>query len=410
MKRRHAWWMILPLIFFCLATGATAGGAAEGEENPGLLTGAIGFAGLYDSNLDPAWILPLRDDAEGDFVYQLDAKLGLSLAFPSNWRMELDLQNLADWPLKYTDNSWFVENAGLYVGTSFGANTVSMLNSLRYFSSANNNVVDLLRNGVTVTGKRVFSRWWEGLIGYENFLNHHPEDSHLDYVMNGGFIEIRNPWTPLASTNYSFDYLYYQGADQAPEISLVGPPADGYRCSGEIGFDAIFALRHSLQGSYSYQFDRGTYEKAEAPDAQRYAPAPDGGSHGGQPDGPQPPPMPIDQVHGFEGEQTSLEVDAEFNYAKHKASLLYSLRFNDRFSTSLYHEYIYKDFLATENAPMGITGDRIDRLFLASVWFTARLQDQLFAKTYYVFRINLPTDDSENIEEHIVSMGVECRF
>jgi len=401
MKRSR---FLLAMLVLALAWRTTL--AAEEEGAAGPLTGAVGFAGMYDSNLDRAWNMPGNDDAEGDFIYQLDAKLGWTLAWGGHWRMALDLHSLADWPLQDTDDSWFIENGEFYLGSSFGANTVSMLNNLRYFTTPDNEMLDLVRNAVTVTGKRAFSQRWTGLVGYENFLNHHPENSPFDYVMNGGLFEIRNTWTPLAYTYYAFDCLYYMGSRLSPNPLLPRPPADGYRYSGEIGFDVLFALRHDLQGSYSYQMDRGSYLKGKAPASAGPLPPPPGGQQGEQ----KPPPMPLEQVGGFEGEQTSLEVDDEFNYAKHKASLLYSLRLDDRFSISLFNEYIYKDFLVTANAPVSFRDDRTDRLFLTSVWITARIQDRLFAKAYDVYRMNWPTNDSEIVEEHIVSVGLESRF
>jgi len=76
-----------------------------------------------------------------------------------------------------------------------------------------------------------------------------------------------------------------------------------------------------------------------------------------------------------------LEVDAEFNYAKHKATLLYSLRFNERFSVPLYNEFIYKDFIPNGDMPPYFNGDRTDRLLLGSAWFTVCTHAQLYVKT-----------------------------
>ncbi|HPQ71751.1 MAG TPA: hypothetical protein PKW95_21680 [bacterium] len=402
MKRRIVLLTILLLVFSTVVVHAD-----DTQENDGSLSGVVGVAAMYDSHFDLANEFPNDTDGEDEFIYQLDAKLGMKYSWGSNSRLEFDLQELAYWPYFHTEKSWYVSNGNLYFGFFFGANSISMLDSVRYFVPAEKEETDLFRNSFTMAGKHKFSNLWEGLLGYENIINLHFDSAGNDYSMNGGFIELRNTWTPLVYTYYSFDCLYYIGNNQMTDPAILSPPNDGYRYSGKVGFDALFGIRHYLQGSYTFQRDRGDYLRpamignTNVADNQMQPPPPDGR---------RPPPTPLEQVRGFEGEQASLEVDAEFNYAKHKATLLYSIRFNERFSASLYNEFIHKDFIPNGDMPPYFDGDRTDRLFLVSAWFTARTFGQLYAKTYYVLRANIPSDDEDGVQEHIASVGLEYRF
>ena len=408
---------LLPLMLIFLLFAAVVS-AADGEESSFPLGGSVGIAGLYDSNLDIERDLSADQEAEGDFIYQLDLKFHLNYTFANRGHLNLNLQGLAYRPHHFPDESWYVGNGSLYADYPFGNNNISMLDSVRYYTAPEFAAVDLLRNEMTLAYKRKFSQLWEGLIGYENIADIHPDYHGLDYLMNGGFIEARNNWTPLAMTYYSFDFLYYLSNDDPVPMTLMGPPMEGYRYSAEVGFDTIFALRHNLHGSYTLQMDKGSFNDPDFKEVDNQQsepgdrPEPISPSPNDRPDHRMPPPEPIDQFRGFEGEQFTLEIDAEFNYLKHIVSLLYSVGFHDRLTLSFFNEFIYKEYFPPDNAPPGIDTQWTDRLFLSSVWFTARMYKQFYGKAYYVYRVNwpLPSDEVEQFDKHVALIGVEFRF
>lgn len=369
---------VLLLLIVLLVVSASQA-MAEEDSTPQLFSGAVGLAGKYDSDFELTQEQSDDNEQEGDFIYELNAKLALNHTWNSAWHLECGLQGLANWPNHYRDNTWYVGNGNLFISYAFGANTISVLDNPRYYTVPGDREFDFFRNAATLAYKRVFSTRWEGRLGYENINNFYTENKFFNYYLNGGFVELRNPWTPLFSTYYMYDVLYYMGSYNAQQDDPLSSPTAGIRHTGEIGLDWLFARTNSLKAAYTFQLDNSSGQGLE-------------------------------QIGNFQGEEASLEVDAEFNFVKHKVLALYSHRFSERFTLSLYDEFIHKTFLERDSPLNANDSERTDLLFLSSVWFTARIYDQLYGKARYIFRMNDSTVNSEDFQDHIGSLGLEYRF
>lgn len=414
-------WLLAAMVLPVAAT------AADEEKTPFPVSGSLGLSGMYDSNFSLNEARANDDLHREDFILGVDAKIDTNLSWARLWQLEFDLQGLGNWPYYHSEDPWYVGNANLYLGLNFGANTVSVLDSARYFSTPDDFWSDFVRNAATLAYKRTLFRLLEGRLGYENILSSHPDNHPLDYFMNGGFVELRNTWTPLVSTYYSVDYLAYVGGEGDADSFKPRAPEKGDRFTVEAGVDAFFAQRHCLRGAYLYQVDDSDYEPFDMASDSSRSPTPtptpiqtDPRQHDGpsppMPPGSSPPPMsspsPGNMSGDFgrsSGDQGSLDIDAEFGFIKHKAEVFYSVRLNDRFTLSLYDEYVYKTFSRATN-PIPGQPDRIDRLFLTSAWLTVRLEYGLYTKARYLYRMNDPLSSTNKFEDHIGSLSLEYHF
>lgn len=360
--------------------------AALGDEDDKekIVSGKVSVAGKYESNVDLI-SENLPDDAEEDeeiedaWITELSATLLLASTWASPWHLELELFVLADlFPQAFND-SWGIGRGNLTFSCSFGANTISLLDEIRYFTEPDDREFDHFRNSASLVYKRTFSPMWQGRIGYDNIAHVYPESRPFNYFVNGGFIEIRNIWAPAFSTYYYYGFQYYRGIGVTNNQETLGSPEEGVRHTGEVGFEWFFARKNSLIGAYVFQWDRSTNEG-------------------------------VRQIGDLRGEEENLELDAEFNFTRHKGSLLYSHRFNDRFTLSLYGEFNHKFFPEGAITTDENSGKRTDLLWLGSVWFTARLVDELYAKIRYLYRANFSDDDREDFQDHIGYLGLEYRF
>ena len=361
---------------------------AFGEEpdEEKVVSGYVSLAGKYDTNVDLASEKVSDnafedDEVEDAFITEVSGLILFSSPRVSSWQFEFELFGLTDLHIhsERYDDSWYMGRGNLFLGYNFGANTISLLNESRYFSEPDDTELDNFKNSATLVYKRVFTSLWQGRIGYENMVHLFPESTFFNYYVNGGFFELRNSWVPAFSTYYSYDFQYYLGSYNSSTRDPLSSPDAGLRHTGEIGFESFFARKNSLLGSYTFQVD-------------------DSSGQG------------VEQVGSFRGEDENLDVDAEFNFVKHKGTLLYSHRFNDRFTLSFYEEFIYKMFYERDSIITFKDKERSDHLFLSSVWFKARLVSELYAKTRYLFRMNQSSLNSEDFQDHIFYLGLEYRY
>jgi len=374
---RHLWLVVVLFLGFMPLTNNLQ---AEETDEDRSISGNVGLAVKYDTNVDLSSERAIEDEKKGDYIAELTARLAYSSPWQLPFHMEGELSGIADQYFTYPEDNWYVGRGSLYLGYTFGANTVSVLDEARYFTEPEDRQFDYFRNSATLAFKRVLSGLWQARIGYENIANVYPEDNFFNYYVNGGFVELRNTWTPSWSTYYLYDFQYYLGSYNSSTNDPLSSPESGYRHTGEIGLEASFLDQNNLVAAYTFQYDNST------------------GSG-------------LNQIGNFEGETESLDIDAEFNFIKHKGSLLYSHVFNDRFTLSLYNEFILKAFI--EREPLleeGYESERRDLLFLTSAWLDARLYQTLYAEARYIFRMNDSTVDYEDFQDHIVSLGVEYRF
>jgi len=354
------------------------------EKKAKVVSGKINLFGKYDSNADLTSGIEtgdpeLEEEIESAYISEISAQLLFISPWNSPWRVEFEMFGLTDIYMKNIDDTWFIGRENLYIGYNFGSNTISLQNETSYFSEPDDMEFSVLRNWTTLAFKRVFSPLWQGRIGYENIINIYPESSFFNYYLNGGFLEIRNTWTPLFSTYYSYDFLYYTGSLEANNDDRMTSPESGYRQTGEIGFDSFFAGKNSLSGSYAFQVDDTSVEG-------------------------------IERIGDFDGDELSNEVYAEFNFTKHKGMILYNHKFNKRFSFSMYNELIKKVFIESGHPFSSFQSHRSDLLFLSSTWVSAGIYDGLYGKLRYVYRMNESEKDVEDYQDHIISLGLEYRF
>lgn len=348
------------------------------------ISGYVCVAGKYDTNVDLASKYVPKDafepeEIEAAFITEVAALFAFASQWSSPWHLENELYGVTDLYPQTFDDSWFIARDNLYLGIDFGSNTFSFSNEARYFSEPEDVELDNYRNTASLAFKRIFSQLWQGRIWYENIVHLFPESPFFDYYVNGGFLELRNTWMPAFSTYYSYGFQYYLGSYNSSPRDPLSSPEAGYRHSGEIGFESFFAGKNSLIGSYTFEID-------------------DSSGQG------------VEQIGGFRGEDENLEIDAEFNYAKHKGTLLFSHRFNDRFTLSLYEEYVYKVFFERNKPELFMGRERTDQLLLSSIWFKARLVDGLHAKARYLYRMNESTSRYEDFQDSIFYLGLEYRY
>jgi hypothetical protein len=354
---------------------------SEGEE---VVSGRVSVAGKYDSNVDLLSGDSAEDAAEdaeieGAFITEMSALLLWKPPVAPSWRLGIELYGLTNLHVEAMGDSWYTARSNLSLGYDFGANTISLLNEGRYLSEPDDREFDNYRNTASLVYTRVFSGLWQARLGYENILHLYPESGFINYQANGGFVEVRNTWTPTFSTYYGYHFHYYQGSSDSGTDETPGSPEKSNRHTGEIGFESFFAGKDSLSGAYTFQAD----------DSSRKG---------------------VVQIGEIRGEDQNLEPDAEFNFIKHKGMLLYSHKFNDWFTLSLYGELIHKTFPELDDEQEGHDRERTDILFLSSIWMTARLYDEWYAKPRYLYRMNQSNIDSEDFQDHIVYLGLEHRF
>jgi hypothetical protein len=356
----------------------------QADDGQDVLSGYVSVAGKYDSNVDllgeelPPDADP-GDSIEDAYISEISAMMLLKSPWNSRWYTELELYGLSDVHVNALDDTWAIGRGNVYLGYSFGDNTLSFTNEGKYFTEPDDTEFDNYRNSATLAYRRNFSPLWQGRIGYENILHIYPDSEFFDYYANGVIVELRNTWLPGFSTYYNYGFQYYQGSYNSSTDDPRSSPEAGYRHTGEIGFESFFAKKNSLIGSYTFQVDDSSGQS-------------------------------IEQIGSFQGEDENLEVDAEFNFAKHKGTLLYSHRFNDRFTLSLYQEFIHKTFFERNKPRLFQAKERTDQLYLSSVWLRARLASELYAKARYLYRMNQSSTDYEDFQDHIFYLGMEYRF
>ncbi|MEW6443519.1 MAG: hypothetical protein AB1640_21475 [bacterium] len=368
-----------------LAQGGLPLGAACGEsEEEQVVSGRLSVAGKYDSNVD---LLSgdLPEDAEPDeeideaFMTELSALLLLQPRLAPPWRLEVELYGLGDLHVEAMGDSWYTARGNLSLGYGLGASTISLLNEGRYLSEPDDTEFDNYRNTASLVWTHVFSDLWQARLGYESIVHVYPESDFFNYHADGGFVEARNTWTPTFSTYYAYHFHYYQGTGDSGPDETLGSPESSNRHTVEVGFESFLAGKGPLLGTYTFQADDSSGKGAA-------------------------------QIGEIRGEDENLEPEAEFDFIKHKGTLLYSHELSDRLTLSLYGELIHKTYSDLADNEDGHGRERTDTLLLSSVWLTVRLHGEWYLKPRYLYRMNQSTFDSEDFQDHIAYLGLEYRF
>ena len=363
----------------CLAILSVSAGASApsaGPDNDYIVSGAIGVAAKYDSNLNLIRKTSANDLA-ADFINEVLGRLSVKRGIGNRAWLETRLAGLANWHVENTEKNWFFGRIGLSLGYPFGKSDLGFSNELRNYTIPKEDDVGFLRNTAILTYRRTLSPRWQWHMGYENIATFYPENTPFNYIVNGAFLEVRNTRSVDFSTYYAYDFQFYQGSYDAELDDPTGSPEEGFRHTFKLGFDWVFD-RNVLNVSYLFQMDNSSGEG-------------------------------LNLNGGFEGNEESLDVDAEFDFVKHKATLLYSRRLSGKLTLSSYGEFILKDLSDRHSPALGLH-DRNDTLFLSSTYLKYKLKTDWLLKVRYLLRIRQSSIDSEDYQDHLLFFGTEYRF
>ncbi|MBZ0271891.1 hypothetical protein K8I61_07620 [bacterium] len=373
-------WLAIPL-FACVLLPARAP-AQDGTEGP--FSGAVGIAAKYDSNVDlGSGSAPPGaeedDEIEDAWIAELTALLAYVSPWDSPWHLDLDASALVDVFVRDADDTWLIGRGRADLGYTFGDNSIGLQDEIEHYTEPDDTEFDYVRNTAALDYARVISALWQARVRYENIVHAYPDAGFYDYVMHGGFAQIRNTWTPALLTYYLYGYQFYLGQWASDESDPRSSPEKGARHTGEIGVEAIVARRSSIIAAYVFQLDQAT-----------------GGG--------------ASEIGEIRGEDENLESDAEFNFLKHKGLVLFTHKFDKRFVASFYGEVIYKRFFERDDSITDEDAERTDLLYLVSAGASVRLVGELWAKARYVYRANESTAPFQDFRNHIALAGLEFRF
>ena len=352
--------------------GVDCGGTHQGHT----IEGAIGLVTKYDSNIELRPGVKTRDLTDA-FIHEPQARLSVNRSIGDRGWLDAEVFGLANWHLEHQRKNWYFGVANLALDYNLGKSQLSFSNDFRNYTIPQADTVGFVRNTGMLTYKRALSPFWKLNLGYENVATYYPENSALNYVVNGVLVEVRNTWSSTFSSYYSYDFQHYHGSYNAEFADPVSSPEKGFRHTFKIGFDWVLN-RNSLSGSYFIQTDDSSGEG-------------------------------LNQIGGFEGNEESLDLEAEFNYLKHKGTLLYARRFTARLTLSSYQEFVLKD-LSKRNSPTTGPRDQDDALLLSSEYLKFKLYNHWFLKSHYLLRMKRSTLKAEDYRDHMLSIGAECRF
>jgi len=339
--------------------------------------GTVGIYAKYNSNLTLVDEKSTGLDQKDAFIGEPSADLRLSKSWGSDWWLDLGLSGQADLHTEHAEENWFFHRGHLSLGRALGEDSINLSSEVRYFTVPDRDRFDFFRHTGLLTYKKVLSPLWQLRVGYDNIVTRYPRSGSFDYAMNGFFAEIRNTWNLDFSTYYTYDFQAYRGSFDPLENNPNSSPDEGFRHTGECGFDWLISGVQTLSGTYLFQLDVSE--------------------------------MGVQQIGDFEGNEDSQDSEAEFDLSKHKVTLLYSRRLSRNLTLSSYAEWIHKEFHGEDDPPIP-RERRTDALFLSSTHLKIRCSRDLTFKLRYLFRTNQSSLDSQDYRDHIVFVGPEYRF
>ena len=394
MKARLLYQGLAVLLGTCLPLLAQATAA-----RPWRLDGALGLLAKYNSNLD----LRGAKQARGSFIGEPTADIALARNWQQRWWLDLAFSSRADFHADDTDDNWYFNRGHLSLARTQGANTYALSSEWRHFTVPGANTFDFVRHTGILTYKRDLNDRWQVQLGYQNINTQYLESPDLDYVVNGGLLQIRTRWTPFFSTWLAYDKQRYKGNADPQNDILLASPDEGERQTGRFGFDWLISPRHILSGTGTVQGD-----------------ATETG---------------LQEIGEFEGHEDSLEDEAEFDFFKLKSTLLYTFRPTSRLTLTAYEEWIYRDFedeikvevieggqIEVDDLPEGAENaheddefyiplkGRRDASLLSSLYIKYRWTGSLSLKFRYLLRVNRSSAAGLDYVDHIVFFGPEYHF
>ena len=368
-------------VFWVLLLEAPAGADAIGEsavDNDAVqISGAAGIYAKFNSNVDLVDEKETGKDQKDAFIAEPTANLRLEKTWGHDWWLDLNYTGHANFHTEHRSEDWFFNRTQLSLTRRSDSNAVNLSSEVRYLTVPDDDDFDFLRHTGILSYERTLSPLWQVQVGLENINTRYPQSRWLDYSVNGGFVEIRTTWSFKLTTYYSVDLQYYEGTANTDEADPSQILEDGSRSTFRAGFDWLASPRHVLSGTLMQQRDNSDFD-----------------------------PRQIGEVEGHEDSQ---DIEAEFDLLKHKGTLLYTYRFNDRTSISLYEEIIHKSWEDEDDGGI-IIPKRTDWLFLSSSFLKFKWKPNLNIKTRYLFRMNASTSDVEDYFDHIIFIGPEYTF
>jgi hypothetical protein len=363
-------------------------------------SGKVAAAIRFDDNITLANGKQPDQPVKADFLDEITLKGSYHSSGLGNWQSEANIFGILDYAPTYPENTSYGGKGDAYLEYHRGANSLCITEEARYYHEPEADHLHFLRNFSMLAGKRTFSDFWQGRIGYENIANIATQSDSSSYYANGAFLELRQSWSLDIFTYAIYDFQYYSEHHlhdpQRPDVP------GGPRHTLEFGLDALFLTKQSILFSYTFQDDSrlAAATGASADDGMHIPPPPGHGLGGHQPGPPG----------HFRGETESLENEDEANFRKHKLVLLYSYFFHPRLTFSLYGEAILKTFVSPKTMTMEQPRERIDHLLLTSGMLDIRLTPSLYLTGHYAYRMNDSTIPEMNFKNHIASLGIGYHF
>ena len=369
---------LVAVVFILMASALRAGAGGVPDDAPYQFDGTIGVYAKYNSNLELVDESSTGIDQKDAFIAEPTADLHLAKSWGTDWWLDLAYTGHANFHGEHTDENWYFNRTHLSLVHKIGRHALNLTSELRHFTEPRDERYDFFRHTGILSYRRTLTPLWELRLGYESIITRYPETRSLNYSVNGAFVEARNTWDFNLSTYYSYDLQLYGGTADRRENLPDLVPDDGSRHTLRTGFDWLFPPRHALSGTYMLQIDR-TESEFE---------------------------LLIPEHEGQEGTQY---IDAEFDLVKHKATLLYSHRFTNRVTLSLYEEWIRKRWDDQDELQVP-REDRTDNLLLSSALVKVRWTDTLRIRFRYLYRANASSADIKDYRDHVVFVGPEWRL
>ena len=370
------------LLLLCISSAVRAaegGSAPEAAEDAVKFSGTAGVFAKYNTNLNLNNGEEVGAGTKEAFIGEPTANLLMAKSWGPFWRLDVAYTGHANLHSEHEEENWYFNRTRLSLVRRLGGNGIHLTSELRHFTVPDRDAFDFARHTGILSYKHTLSPLWQLNVGMQNITTRYPQTRSLDYGVNGAFIEAHRTSSFNLSSYLSYDLQVYEGTSNPQEFPDVSAPEDGVRHTLRTGFDWLVSARQTLSGTYMYQID--TSESV----------------------------IGLDQIGTVEGTEDSQDNDAEFDLKKHKATLLFSRRVNDKVTISAYEEFIIKAWEEEEEFTV-LQNARDDLLFLSSLFVKYKWSDRTHLKFRYLFRTNDSSFSANDYIDHIVFVGPEVRF
>ena len=371
---------LVPLVLLCCVRASATGGDAleESTDDDVRFSGTAAVFAKFNTNLELSDGRSSGAGTKEAFISEPTANLQLAKSWGPEWWLDVAYTGHANLHTEHEEENWYFNRTRLSLVRRLGENGLHLTSELRHYTVPDKDDFDFARHTGILSYKRMLSKQWELNFGYQNIITRYPQTSSLDYDVNGAFVQVYRTHSFNFSSYYSYDLQLYEGTANPQEFRNISSPEGGSRHTLRTGFDWLVSPRRTLSATYMYQID-----SSES--------------------------MALDQIGNIEGQEDSQDSEAEFDLKKHKATLLFSQRLNEKVTISAYEEVIFKNWEDEEELTV-LQNARDDQLFLSSIFVKYKWRARTHVKFRYLFRANDSSSDSNDYTDHIVFLGPEVRF